>query len=138
MIRRNAKRVMGPTTFLPSRIDETSNDRDPTRAGQGGRTAVWAQGSRAGALAARRSRLRAPAALPRRPAWARLLHRSRQTRHSADGSPGIAAELISGVELSTQRVAASAHQFLDEILGALQRGTRALLHQLDTAIGFLV
>jgi len=49
-----------------------------------------------------------------------------------------AAELISGVELSTQRVAASARHFLDEILGALQRGTRALVRQLDTAVGFLV
>jgi hypothetical protein len=48
-----------------------------------------------------------------------------------------AAERISGIELSTQRVAACARHFFDEILRALQRGARTLRRCLAETLGFL-
>jgi hypothetical protein len=48
-----------------------------------------------------------------------------------------AAERILGVELSTQRVAACARHFFDEILRSLHRGTRTLRRHIDGALRFL-
>ncbi len=48
-----------------------------------------------------------------------------------------AAERILGVELSTQRVAACARHFFDDILRALRTGSRALPRRFREALGFL-
>jgi hypothetical protein len=48
-----------------------------------------------------------------------------------------AAEHISGVEISTQRVAASARHFLDDVLSALRTGCRLLARCLREVIGYL-
>jgi len=48
-----------------------------------------------------------------------------------------AAERVLGIELSTQRVAACARHFFDELLSALHRGTRVLRRHLAQALRFL-
>lgn len=48
-----------------------------------------------------------------------------------------AAERILGVELSTQRVAACARHFFDDILCTLSRGARSLRRRLTNALAFL-